>query len=59
MTVIEPIPEQNVVFNEQLSHLSRGRMQELTNFGDINDGVPDNINDYIFVLDFSKLINSP
>jgi len=59
MTVIKPIIEPSIVFYKQLSHLSRGRIQELINFVDIIDGVAENIYDYRFVHDFSKLINSP
>jgi hypothetical protein len=36
---IKHIPEQNIVFLEQKSHLFRERMQYLTNFGDIIDAV--------------------
>jgi hypothetical protein len=56
MTLIKHIPEHNIVFLEHLSHLPRRRIQELTNFGEIIDGVAENIKDDIFVLDFSQLI---
>jgi hypothetical protein len=32
-------------------------MQELRDFGEIIDGVAENIKDDIFVIDFSQLIN--
>ena len=56
MTFIKHIIEHNVVFLEHLSHLPRRRKQELTDFGEIIDGVANNIKDDIFVLDFSHLI---
>ena len=59
MTFIKHIPEHNVVFLEHLSHLPGGRMQKLTNFGEIIDGLVENIKDDIFVLNFSKLIYRP
>jgi hypothetical protein len=43
MTLIKHIPQHNVVFLQQLSHLSWGRMQQLTNIRDIIDGVAENI----------------
>ena len=56
VTVIEHIPELNIVFFEQLSHLLRARMQELINIGDMIDGIPKNIKDYIYILNFSQLV---
>ncbi len=57
MSIIEHILEHNVVIFDQLSHLSRARMEKLKNLGDIVDGVAENINDDIFVGYFSQLVN--
>jgi hypothetical protein len=56
VTVIEHIPKLNIVFFEQLSHLLRARMQELINIGDMIVGIPNNIKDYIYILNFSQLV---
>jgi len=56
VTVIEHIPKLNIVFFEQLSHLLRARMQELINIGDMIVGIPKNIKDYIYILNFSQLV---
>jgi hypothetical protein len=58
MSFIEHILEHNVVIFDQLSHLSRARMQQFKNLGDVVDGVAENINDDIFILNFSKLVYS-
>ena len=59
MDLIEDFLEHNIVFNEQLSHLTRGRMQELINIGGFIERIAENIDDDIFAIDFSKLINRP
>ena len=57
MSFIEHILEHNVVIFDQLSHLSRARMQKFKNLTDIVDGVAENINDDIFVCYLSQLVN--
>jgi hypothetical protein len=55
--VVEHIHQHSLVFLEQISHLSRTRMQKVTNMGVIFDGIAKNFYDDIFVLNFSQLIN--
>ena len=59
MSLVKHISDRNIVFLEQLPHLSRTRMQEIRNVVGFINSKAKYINDDIFVLDFSKLVNRP
>ena len=59
MGVIEHILDHNIVFLKHIPHLSWARMQELTDKGNIIERIAKNVNDYIYILDLSKLVYRP
>ena len=59
MSFVKYVRKLGIVFLEQLSHLSRARMQELKYISGLIERVAENIKDDINVLYFPKLVNRP
>ncbi len=59
MSVTKNNHELNVLLLKHNSHLSRARMQELANFGEVKDGIAENIYDDIDALNLSQLVYRP